>query len=292
MVIIKAGNNRIKKIVKIEAFNFLNFFYYLFMVNDESRFEYYRKIKDVEMRSHTWEYWKPDTETRNEIEEKWQEKLRKNPNAYSGDLLRVKDIEYLHDGTMEIDTQLSTYKEHRLTMDKPDLNKRGNCLHVSGDIITSDEKLVFGLDDGLLKLIGGGVQPKRDLIFTSDYPRGKPNPEMGLYREVWEEIGINPLHYNSLTPDHTVVTPEQRHPEIMYKIELSPDSKAVEDLFQAYKTDCKNTKTPLEINEVVCLSENEIPNILEDFKTFSPKQEAEIGYIQGNIKYFLNRKND
>ncbi len=164
------------------------------MVNDESRFEYYRKIKDVEIRSHTWEYWEPDTETRNKIEEKWQEKLRKDPSIYAGDFLRVKNIEYLPDGTMEIDTQLSTYKEHRPTMDEPYLNKRGNCLHVSGDIITSDKKLVFGLDDGLLKSIGGGVQPKRDLIFTSDYPRGKPNPEMGLYREVWEEIGINPLH--------------------------------------------------------------------------------------------------
>ena len=181
---------------------------------EDNNFEYYKKISRVIIRSYNPKYWEPDLETRKRIDEKWQEKLKKNPNIYPGDLLRAVNIEFQKDGTMIIDTQLSTYKEHNLTMAEPDINKRGNCIYVGGDIVTSDKKMVFGLDNKVLKIIGGGVNPTRDIIFTPENPNGKPNPEIGLTREIWEETGIHPSHYN-LFPDHVVFVPEERHPLII-----------------------------------------------------------------------------
>ena len=199
---------------------------------EEKIIVYHKDYTSIKIDKHTNIEWATNRNIEELIDSKWQSALRKTPYLWSSPMLRLEES-YQEGDTLHLKTSVTDYKHHHGTRYETDSAKRANPIYVSANIITSDNKLVFGLRDNtdrlnkLYNIAAGSVHP------ILDSPDGIPSLGIALYREIFEEFGLVPESFDSVKPKMEFGTESEPRHSFLYTIRLKIDSEDVKRKLEA-----------------------------------------------------------
>jgi len=177
--------------------------------------------------------WVPrDIDVQYKIHKEWEKKIKRYDNIWSSPMVRLDNVRQ-EDRILHLDTSLTEYKFHAGTRNEKDKENRANPIYVSANIITSDDKLVFGLRDnsdrgnGQYNIAAGAMHP------ILDGPDGYPSPGIALYREIFEEFGLIPESFKNVKPEIAFSIDDEPTLSFLYTIRLGIDSEDVEKKLKA-----------------------------------------------------------
>ena len=228
---------------------------------------YHSSFERVVHAAHSDTFWEPkERRIEERIEEVWREK-EKNPNVWNGRLVRL-DSSLQTNRQLCIRTSLTDYRHHCGTRDIPNQDERANPIYVLATVLTSDNKLAFGLREntdnhnGRFNVYGGAVDPLEDMA------DGHPSLISALRRELQEELGIKKEDIGRITPYMVIgidsVNPNFT-PNFHYTVRINLNSP---DLSRAFETHIRAMERYGELPEMI------------DLKLVADEQEAVMDEIQ------------